>query len=188
MSKSLFLICFFSALFSFSQAENIEVILENGKTIHAKRYSPRRKFLKVKSIEGQRIKLNYEDLNMVRYTLTHGKDIDTIVKQYVRTSEKKGQLMKRIVAGKCNIYEQFKGSNSYFYTGFNINYYAIKHQRKDQVAQKIYHSGLNVIRSKANKLSTFFKDCPKVTSKIKNINSKKEFIAFVKYYNQVCDD
>ncbi|QSS98158.1 hypothetical protein [Psychroflexus sp. ALD_RP9] len=77
---------------------------------------------------------------------------------------------------------------NYYIPSFDINYYAVKNQRKDQIAQKIYHSGLNIIRSKANKLSTFFKDCPKVTSRIKNINSEKEFLAFVEYYNQVCDD
>lgn len=175
--KTLLIIFIFSTFFTFSQIQNITVIKKDGTILNVKNYSSKVKFLKLIFENGKTQELPYDHLDRVEYEYKEKKKTEKIVEQFVRISERNGSMMKRIVSGECNLYENL-GYQSVTY------YYAKK--ETDRIATKL---GSNSFVDTANYRKAaldYFNDCPILIEKIKKKYNRKKVKELIEFYNNNC--
>lgn len=200
------LVFFIVFLFSFySQAQKIkaEIYLINGDTLSGYTNNLQWDYIKFRTGKKGRFK-SYgpnEIIGAKTYT-TNGIIQYKIIgfKKNVKREKIKYRLAQVIMVGKVNYYKHSYvygaenaiatggGINTNPHAGFRQSEYFVK--RKDEKLATYLSTGGQVIFAKNFKeaVLTYFKDCPKLISKIKNNTTKKRNISeIVEFYNISCE-
>ncbi|APY09537.1 hypothetical protein BWZ20_15045 [Winogradskyella sp. J14-2] len=174
---ALLIIFIFSTFISFSQKQNITVTKKDGTVLSVKRYSSKVKYLKLVFENETTQELSYNQLDKIEYEYKDRKKVEKITEQFVRMSERNGSMMKRVVSGECNLYENL-GYQSVTY------YYAKKDT--DKVATKLGSNSFMDVANYKKAALEYFKDCPSIIKKIKKKFKRKKIKELVEFYNNNC--
>ncbi|GAB1858688.1 hypothetical protein MHTCC0001_35280 [Flavobacteriaceae bacterium MHTCC 0001] len=176
MRLSIMLFFFVSNLFA---QKIIYTITKTDNTQYkAETYNTKFKKFKFTTTDGQELEMAYNQLGSIEYFENRYKKLkpENITLKFIRFSERNGVLMKVLKEGKCNLYvHEFQ----------YLHYYVL---RKDEhIATPIYLKQTISNNFKKTALE-YFKDCKKVTDKIKKKEFwKKNIPEMVEYYNSNCE-
>ena len=182
MKQTALLIIFtISTFFSFSQRQNITVTKKDGTVLNVKSYSNKVKFLKLNFENGKTLELPYNQLNKIEYDYEYKSEIEKVIVEFVRISNRNGSLMEKVVNGKCNLYE---GLASYG-TGGAVTTYYVKREN-ELIATKIGSNSFVDLANYKKIALDYFKDCPTVINKIEKKFKRKKAKELVEFYNENC--
>lgn len=173
----LLIIFIFSTFISFSQKQNIAVTKKDGTVLNVKRYSSKVKYLKLVFENETTQELSYNQLDKIEYEYKERKKVEKITEQFVRMSERNGAMMKTVVSGECNLYENL-GYQSVTY------YYAKKDT--DKIATKLGSNSFVDVANYKNVALEYFKDCPSIIKEIKKKFRRKKIKELIEFYNNNC--
>lgn len=176
MRLSIILFFFVSNLFA---QKTIYTITKTDNTEYkAKTYNSKFKKFKFTTTNGQELEIPYNQLESIKYTEKENRKSksENITLKFIRISERNGVLMKVLKEGKCNLYvHEFE----------YLHYYVLR--KNEQIATPIYLKQIISNNFKKTALE-YFKDCKKVTDKIKKKKFwKKNIPEMVDYYNNNCE-
>lgn len=176
MRLSIILFFFVSSLFA---QETIYTIKTNdNKEYKAKTYNSKFKKFKFNTTNGKEFEISYNQLESIEYTRKINKKSkpENITLKFIRISERNGVLMRVLKEGKCNLYvHEFQ----------YLHYYVLR--KDEQIATPIYLKQIISNNFKETALE-YFKDCKKVTDKIKSKHfGKKNIPEMIDFYNKNCE-
>ena len=159
--------------------KTIYTITKTDKTEYkAKSYSDKFKKLRITTIDNKKIDIPYNQLEKIKFVEKKKRRSKpkNVTLKFIRISKRNGVLMKVLKEGNCDLYVhefQYK------------HYYVLRNE--EQIATPIYLKQILSNNFKKTALN-YFKDCRKLTEKIKTKEfTKKNISKMVDYYNSTCE-
>lgn len=172
---------------AFGQKTVYTITKKDGTVYEAKSYSSlHRKDLKLKKINGEKVRFPYHELDKIEYVETDKWNLlkngnEDILLKFVKISDRNGKLMMVVVEGYCNLYL------NHSYGSANDTSDAFVKRFDEEIATVLFK--VQAIRkSFKSNASDYFKDCPKAINGIKSKKfNKKNIKELVVFYNANCN-
>jgi len=174
---------------SSNKSQLITITTKNGNTYITKKYNPKNKEIKFKTVDGDKKTIKLSQLDKI--VSSGKKERHNYTEKYIKYSKSKSDLMTEIISGKVSLYQRSQtnvsGANSMGMpsTSTSISYYV----KKEGQALAKYIKGNNIAygRFKTNAIK-FFGDCEILVSKIKNNDYKRKHLEeIINFYNEECE-
>lgn len=170
------------ATFAYSQKSPViyNITTKDNRSYQTKGYFIKTKYLKFKTLKGEKVQLPYNLIFEIKYEYKKNKrknaKLIKVTERFIPISNRNGFLMELLVDGYCQLYVNGAGGHNHFWV-----------IKKDEKIATILYMEQLIRKSFKRAALEYFKDCPSLIEKIKSKEfTRKNVKEIVEYYNAEC--